>query len=147
MKVPLFFYLSWSNLHILTLYFHVLMNTLLCTNRFNQTIKVLFQVSCSRKPRWCKMILALQSPIHLLTTKPNNMKPPSHFLLLFNISLLLHKKPNLLESLLQNGAEKFCKRCYIWCCKQYFSNIPQQMKHYTKYNSYLLLLLRLSCWF
>jgi hypothetical protein len=49
----------------------------------------------------------------------------------------LHKKPNLLESLLQNGAEKFCKRCYIWCCKQYFSNIPQQMK--TLYEIQLLL--------
>jgi hypothetical protein len=42
----------------------------------------------------------------LLTTKPNNMKTTIAFLLLFNISLLLHKKPNLLESLLQKTVPK-----------------------------------------
>jgi hypothetical protein len=58
------------------------------------------------------MILALQSPI-FADNKTKQHETTIAFLLLFNISLLLHKKPNLLESLLQNGAEKFCKRCYI----------------------------------
>jgi hypothetical protein len=69
-------------------------------------------------------------------------------LLLFNISLFLHKKPNLLSRYYKKTVQKVALQTLLYLMLQaiLFSNIQQMKTDYTKYNLLLLLfLLRLSC--
>jgi hypothetical protein len=153
MKVPLFFiYFHESNLRILVFLLIIfLMNAYFSVRTgFFKTIKVLFQVSCSRKPIWCKMIFCSNLLYICWQQNQTTWKPPSHFLLLFNISLLCFAETKLTGSLLQNSCRKVALQTLLYLMLQaiLFSNIQQMKTDYTKYNFLLLLfLLRLSCCF